>query len=96
MLLLLLLIQVKLRAMFESFRRDAHLQLIFLRSLERIELHERKAGAARPSLRFSVQLGTAALNRVRATRQDFVKRTQSRDWLDKPIVRYWTGVAENY
>jgi len=73
--------------MFESFRQDAHLQLIFLRNLECIEVYERAVGVEQPILRFTVRVGAASLDQVRATRQDFVRRTQSKDWLDKPIVR---------
>jgi len=74
-------------AMFESFKLDAHHQLLFLRSLERIELYERDRFSPEVKLVFHVEVSTACADEVRAKRQDFLRRTQSSDWMDKPIVR---------
>ena len=78
--------QDKVYALFDSFRREAHFLPIFLRNLEKIEIYERDKFSPTPKLLFRLEITEDCLEEIRKKRTDFLKRTRSSDWLDKPIV----------
>lgn len=86
--------QDKIYALFECFKQEAHLLLLFLRNLEKIEVYERDRFVPNMKLLFSVELGDDCIENVRAKRTAFLQRTRTSDWLDKPIVSTYPMTVE--
>ena len=62
----------KVLDLFECFQSDAHLALLFLKSLESIELYVRKETESSPRKIFQVKIASESLEKVRATRKEFI------------------------
>ena len=75
----------RMERLFDGFESDAHLLLLFLKSLERIELYERDSYQATPRLAFAVRLSDDCVDYVRHKRLEFIKRTRDGAWLDESI-----------
>lgn len=86
--------QDKIYALFECFKQEAHLLLLFLRNLEKIEVYERDRFVPNMKLLFSVEIGDDCIENVRAKRTSFLQRTRTSDWLDKPIVSTYPMTVE--
>ena len=63
--------QKKMRGLLECFAKDAHLILLFLMNLERIEVYERHEDCSEPRRLFHVGIAADCLEEVRKAREDF-------------------------
>ena len=61
----------KMNRLFESFKADAHLMLLFLQHLESIELYVREESKSKPRKVFQVKVSEKSLPTVRAKREEF-------------------------
>ena len=57
----------RIASLLSNFELDADLNLIFLRSVERIEVYERSRGSAEPVLRYRVQVCTPLFTSISLT-----------------------------
>ena len=64
----------KMDTLFESFKADAHLMLLFLQHLESIELFVREESESNPRKIFQVKVTDKSLETVRAKRKEFRTR----------------------
>ena len=64
----------KVETLFESFKADAHLMLLFLQHLEEIELYVREEVQPIPRKVFQVKIAEESLQTVRAKREEFRKK----------------------
>lgn len=64
----------KVKTLFESFKADAHLMLLFLQHLEEIELYVREEVEPIPRKVFQVKIAQESLQTVRAKRKEFLKK----------------------
>ena len=90
----------RMRSLLDRFEEDAHLNLLFLRSVETIEIYERSssgrssAAADSPVLRYRVSVADEDLVEVRRHRKDFSEKirrpvglTADRaPLLDRPVI----------
>ena len=61
----------KMDILFESFKADAHIMLLFLQHLESIELYVREESESAPRRVFQVKIGEESLQTVREKRNEF-------------------------
>lgn len=61
----------KMDTLFESFKADAHMMLLFLQHLESIELYVREETELKPIKIFEVKVAEKSLETVRAKRKEF-------------------------
>ena len=61
----------KVGTLFESFKADAHLMLLFLQHLESIELYAREESESEPRRVFQVKIDEESLQTVREKRREF-------------------------
>ena len=61
----------KMERLFESFKADAHLILLFLQHLESIELYVREESESKPRKVFQVKVAEKSLPTVRVKREEF-------------------------
>ena len=80
--------------LFDGFQGDAHLLLLFLKSLEHIELYERDAFQATPTLVFETRLANDVIDLVRHRRQQFIERCTRNTWLNEPAFTSYAVVIE--
>ena len=66
----------KVDTLFDSFKADAHLMLLFLQHLESIELYVREESDSRPRKVFQVKIGQESLHTVRAKRKEFREKIE--------------------
>ena len=64
----------KVTTLFDSFKADAPLILLFLQSLESVELYAREQLESSPSIIFQVKIAENSLQLVRAKRKEFLKK----------------------
>ena len=64
----------KMTTLFDSFKADAPLILLFLQSLESVELYTREESDSIPSKIFQVKIAEKSLQTVRAKREEFRKK----------------------
>ena len=64
----------KMTTLFDSFKADASLILLFLQNLESVELYTREELDSRPSIIFQVKIAEKSLQTVRAKRKEFRKK----------------------
>ncbi|XP_013395216.1 sacsin-like, partial [Lingula anatina] len=79
----------KIDSLFRSFMTCAYMNLLFLSSLESIELYERTEGSEKPELIFRLALHKKCIKGVRSKRREFLseiaKVRQTNEWPEKPI-----------
>ena len=66
----------KVDTLFDSFKADAHLMLLFLQHLESIELYLREESDSRPRKVFQVKISEESLHTVRAKRKEFREKIE--------------------
>ena len=76
----------RLEALFQNFERDAHLVLLFLKNLEKIELLTRSDNRTEPQLRFQVMISPSCVEYVRHQRKTFKQRIQPGVWMQHPVT----------
>ena len=64
----------KMTTLFDSFKADASLILLFLQSLESVELYTREESDSSPSKIFQVKIAEKSLQTVRSKRKEFLKK----------------------
>ena len=64
----------KMTTLFDSFKANASLILLFLQSLESVELYTREESDSSPSKIFQVKIAEKSLQTVRAKRKEFLKK----------------------
>ena len=64
----------KMDTLFESFKADSHLVLLFLQHLESIELYVREESESDPERVFQVKIADQSLQIVRAKRKEFLEK----------------------
>ncbi|XP_015767806.1 PREDICTED: sacsin-like [Acropora digitifera] len=67
----------KVDNLFESFKTDAHLIVLFLQNLESIELHVRQENQPKPRKVFQVKISDECLHTVQAKRKEFLEKIRS-------------------
>lgn len=72
----------KMEGLFESFKSDAHLILLFLMNLERIEIYERKTGMQDAAKLFSVAISKDCKASVQEARRSFSSRVDQKTSCD--------------
>ncbi|XP_023931332.1 sacsin-like [Lingula anatina] len=79
----------KIDSLFKSFMTCAYMNLLFLSSLESIELYERTEESDKPELIFHLALDKECIKGVRSKRREFLseiaKVRQTNEWPEKPI-----------
>ena len=85
----------RVKALFESFRNDSHLTMIFLRNLEKIEIYERDRLASTPKLCCCVKIHGSCIEEVRQKRKEFLEKTRTGSWLDRPIANSYVISVES-
>ncbi|XP_013411447.1 sacsin [Lingula anatina] len=79
----------KIDSLFKSFMTCAYMNLLFLSSLESIELYERTEGSEKPELIFQLEIDKDCIKGVRSKREEFLseiaKVRQTNEWPEKPI-----------
>ena len=66
----------KVDTLFDSFKGDAHVMLLFLQHLESIELYLREESDSRPRKVFQVKISKESLHTVRAQRKEFREKIE--------------------
>ena len=74
----------RMERLFEGFEADSNLLLLFLKSLEKIQLFDRNSYQATPKLVFEVRLSEDCVDYVRHKRTEFINLTRGRNWKDAP------------
>jgi len=99
----------RIRALLDRFEEDAHLNLLFLRSVETIEIYERSpssrsnAAADPPVLRYRVSVADESLVEVRRHRMEFNEKirrpagvtAERAPLLDRPVVSTYPMVIRS-
>ncbi|XP_067020991.1 sacsin-like [Acropora muricata] len=67
----------KVDNLFESFKTDAHLIVLFLQNLESIELHVRQENQPKSRKVFQVKISDECLHTVQAKRKEFLEEIRS-------------------
>ncbi|CAH3194039.1 unnamed protein product, partial [Porites evermanni] len=76
----------KMRTLFDSFKADASLILLFLQSLESVELYTREESDSSPSKIFQVKIAEKSLQTVRAKRKEFRKKITPGKVMPEPVT----------
>ena len=75
----------KVENLFSSFERDAHLVLIFLKSVEVVELYKRSKDQTEPKLQFRVGVSPDCIAQVRQKRKKFLGLIDPNRWMERPL-----------
>lgn len=67
----------KINELFDTFRQEAHLILLFLKNLESVELHRRAQGEKTPHLVYRIAIDDRCLASVRQCRRELTKNIQA-------------------
>ena len=76
----------KMDTLFESFKADAPLILLFLQHLESIELYVREESESSPRRIFQVKVSEKSLQTVRAKRKEFQEKIRPGKVISSPIT----------
>ena len=76
----------KVTTLFDSFKADAPLILLFLQSLESVELYAREELESSPSILFQVKIGEKSLQLVRAKRKEFRTKITPGKVMPEPVT----------
>ena len=76
----------KVNTLFDSFKADAPLILLFLQSLESVELYAREQLESSPSIIFQVKIAENSLQLVRAKRKEFLKKITPGKVMPEPVT----------
>ena len=76
----------KMDTLFESFKADAHLVLLFLQHLESIELYVREESESDPEKVFQVKISDRSLQTVRAKRKEFLAKVTPRKVMTESVT----------
>ena len=76
----------KMDTLFESFKADAPLILLFLQHLESIELYVREESESSPRKIFQVKVAEKSLQTVRAKRKEFQEKIKPGEVIPTPIT----------
>ena len=76
----------KMTTLFDSFKADASLILLFLQSLESVELYTREESDSSPSKIFQVKIAEKSLQTVRAKRKEFRKKITPGKVMPEPVT----------
>lgn len=80
----------KVEELFHSFTADAHLLLVFLKSVEAVELYRRTVDQTKEEIQFRVNVAPSCLDEVREKRKNFLSQIDPEKWMDRPIsVNYY-------
>ena len=72
--------------LFDSFKADAPLILLFLQSLESVELYTREESESSPSIIFQVKITEKSLQTVRAKRKEFLTKITPGNVMPEPVT----------
>ena len=75
----------KIKTLFKSFKTDSHRILMFLCSLECIELYQRSAHSNTPKLSFRVEIDKSCIDNVRRCRKEFTHSINPKVWMDQSV-----------
>ena len=84
----------KIQQLFKSFQSDAHLLLLFLKSVEAMELYTRKADQTHEELMFRVCIAPECLASVKRKRQVFLSSIDPTKWMESPVSVTYLLVIE--
>ena len=76
----------KVDTLYESFKTDAHLMLLFLKKLEEIELYVREELESSPRKVFQVKLAEDSLQTIRAKRSEFRQKITPGEIRSAPVA----------
>ena len=76
----------KMTTLFDSFKADAPLILLFLQSLESVELYTREESESSPSIIFQVKITEKSLQTVRAKRKEFLTKITPGNVMPEPVT----------
>ena len=76
----------KVNALFDTFKQNGHLVLLFLMHLESIELYEQEEKQNEPHLLYQVKILEECLEDVREKRVKFLNKAKAGSWPDQPVV----------
>ena len=76
----------KINALFDTFKQNGQLILLFLMHLESIELYEQEEKQNEPQLLYQVKIMEECLEDVREKRVKFLNKVKSGSWHDQSIV----------
>ena len=84
----------KIRGLFDCFREDAHMLLMFLKHLETIELYERDAKSQEPKLVFKVTLSDSCVDEVRQKRVEFLNQARGGFQMDRSLISTYPVITD--
>ncbi len=76
----------KMMELFKSFEADAHLVLLFLKYVEKVELLVQHAGQAEPTVQFQVHVAADCAHQVRSMRKQFMQSIDIDRWMSQPAT----------
>ena len=76
----------KVTKLFDSFKADAHLALLFMRSLEAIELYVREESEEQPSRVFRVKISDETALLARSKRKEFFAAVEPGSHMAEPVT----------
>lgn len=76
----------KMQSLFASFIADAHLVLLFLRNLEKIELYIREKWNSQPRIIFHAKITEESLELVRRKRKEFQTQIEQGKHMQEPVA----------
>ena len=76
----------KMTTLFDSFKADAPLILLFLQSLESVELYTGEESESNPRRIFQVKIAEKCLTTVRGKRKEFLEKITPGKVMPKPVT----------